>query len=167
MLKQLAKQLLNLRVLALLLLSGVLMMQLTVEYRPTGEEWQEFTVEKGIMITKKWNKAATCQLELPRLKSIERANGYADIRVRLDDSYLFDGHTNDRSFDKKKITINAVDRLWDLQMIRRNFYQSTLDITPSQAFTDVFDQNTSFSYFTGEWGESYTDAWLDGYTWVF
>lgn len=138
-------------------------MELLVRYQPVGEDWYEFDIESGILIKKQRNKPAVCNINLPNTFTTTKASAYANLQVLLNDQYLFDGHTEDKGYGKDQHQLVAYDWLWDFTRQRRIMEQGTTAITPSEAFTDVFDNNGTSAYFNGVWGESYTGPWIDGY----
>ncbi len=138
-------------------------MELLVRYKPTGDDWYEFDIESGILIKKQRNKPAVCTIDLPNTFATTKASSYANLQVLLNNQYLFDGHTENKGYGKDKHKLVAYDWLWDFTRQRRIMEQGTTAITPSEAFTDVFDNAGTSAYFNGIWYESYTGPWIDGY----
>jgi len=139
------------------------MMSLTVRYQPTGEQWQEHELENGVTISYKRNGWATANVRLPNIPAISSLEGYGRLQVLYDGEYLFDGTTQNKSHSKHDIMIKAYDRLWDFKGIRRSFEQSTFTKSPSEIFTNIFDQDGTSTYMTGIWGETFSEPWIANY----
>lgn len=138
-------------------------MELLVRYQPTGENWKQFELEKGVMITKQRNIPATCKVSLPRVLATERMSGYGNLQVLMNNNYLFDGKSQLKPYRTENVELTAYDYLWDLSKERRMFEQGTTSMTPSEAFTEAFDKDSNFGNYNAIWGESYSGPWLDNY----
>jgi hypothetical protein len=153
----------KIKIILVILILGMVNMELLVRYQPTGEKWHEFQLEEGIKISKERNAAATANISLPNTFTTENASGYGKLQVLYNDYYLFDGISQSKEFGKDNIQLIAYDYLWNISKLRRMMGQGSTSVTPSQAFTDVFDNSGTSAYFTGIWGESYSAAWKTGY----
>jgi len=144
------------------LLICVVFMELTVQYQGTGQPWKNITLEKGVTISKERNTAATITINIPRSVHTEQMSAYNKMRVYLDDYNLFDGKTQNKKYSRDYIQFSGYDLLWDFSNERRMFEQGSTEIRPDEAFTDVFDKDSTSSYFDGIW-EDYTTPWIEGF----
>jgi hypothetical protein len=161
--KKKSKKVLIIGLLIIFVILGAVFMDLLVRYQPTGQKWQEFELEEGIIITKRRNGIGNLSVALPNIPAVRNAPGYGKLEVLLDDMHLFAGKTSGRTIDKDKVNLTANDYLWEFGRTRRSFYQSTFSKTGSEMFTNLFDKDNTSNYITGEWGNSYTAPWLPDY----
>ena len=137
-------------------------MNLEVRYKSVNEDWEHFELEKGVVITRQRNAMSTAKVKLPKTR-ITKDFGYGNLQILYGKKYLFDGTIATKSIDKDIVNFTANDQLFAIGRERRNFEQSTDDLTTSQMITNVFDQDGDSSYIDGVFLFDYTDPWIAGY----
>lgn len=138
-------------------------MGLLIRYKPLGYDRIQFDTEIELKISKQRNKPSSASIKVPTSEACINSPAYGDIEIKYNNKIIFDGTVQLKDYGKEKISLTGYDRLWDFTRSKRLFTQTTTGKTPSELFTDIFDQDATSSYITGSYGETYSSAWIDGF----
>lgn len=141
----------------------VILLVLSTKFYSTNDVVQ-YDDEIVASITQRWDAPAEATVNYIRTKAIEELDGNSIVELKYGDRTLIYGTVEGDNFSKDRVDMSIKGKLFEYGHKYRSFYQSTTGITAAEAFTNAFNDGSTFSYFSSNnkyYVSSYSTPFID------